>query len=129
MKSTPIFAAIIVCLFCIGCRNSTPKQFTERKLVIKNKETVRIAEIELQITNNGCGRKWVSEGDQPSFEKPYCDIVIKRRDSVIHAGSGFDPVYIGNISITIDRMNPWGREEDSIPPCGCRLWVRRVEGR
>lgn len=99
-------------------------EFTDQRLVIANKETVRIKELDLSITNNGCGRQWES-----GEEKPYCELIIRRKDSTLRAGNNFKPVYIGNIEITIDRMNPWGREEDSVPPGGCRVWVRKLEGR
>jgi hypothetical protein len=83
----------------------------------------------MTITNNGCGRKWIVEGDHPAFERAYCDIAINRGDKTIRAGNDSNPVYIGDVEIDIERMNPWGREEDSVPPGGCRLWVRRVGGR
>ena len=106
-----------------GC-SSQPKEFTDKKLVIPSKQTVKIKELDLSITNNGCGRQWES-----GAERPYCDLVIKRNDSTLHAGGDFKPVYIGNIEITIDKINPWGKEEDSIPPGGCRVWIRKLEGR
>ncbi|MEI2738273.1 MAG: hypothetical protein V9F01_05765 [Chitinophagaceae bacterium] len=83
----------------------------------------------MAITNNGCGRQWIEEDGKSGTEKPYCDLIIKYKDSIIHAGSDFKPVYIGNIEIVVDKMNPWGREEDSVPPGGCRVWVKRTEGR
>jgi hypothetical protein len=110
----------------ISCSNPS-KPFTERRITIGNKETVKISELDMTITNNGCGRKWISDGDNPSYEKPYCGLVITRKDSTLNAGSNFDPVYIGNVKIEIDRMNPWGREEDSIPPGGCRVIVRKMD--
>ena len=85
---------------------------------------MKIKELDLSITNNGCGRQWES-----GSEIPYCELIIKCKDSTIYAGSNFKPVYIGNIEIKLDRINPWGREEDSVPPGGCRVWVRKLEGR
>ncbi|MBC7874682.1 MAG: hypothetical protein H7Y01_11825 [Ferruginibacter sp.] len=124
MKTTLQFLAITACIFISAGCTSQPKEFKERKLVIASKETVRVKELDLTITNNGCGRKWTN-----SEERPYCELLIKYKDSTIHAGDDFNPVYIGNIEIDIDRMNPWGREEDSVPPGGCRLWVRKLAGR
>ncbi len=120
----------IACCFIItaGC-SSQVKDFTERKLIIASNQTVKIKELDLSITNHGCGRKWLSEGDNLPFERPYCDLVIKCKDSSFTAGEDFNPVYFGSIEITVDKMNPWGRLEDSIPPGGCQVWVRRVEGR
>lgn len=107
-----------------GCNSQLQKEFTERKLLIASKQTVTVKELSLSITNNGCGREWVD-----GAERPYCDLEIKRKDSIIHAGADFKPIYIGNIEIRIDKMNPWGRVEDSIPPGGCRLLVRKLPGR
>jgi hypothetical protein len=119
-------AAVSLLALMISCSNPS-KPFTERRIIIGNKETVKISELDLSITNNGCGRKWVSDGENPSYERPYCGLVIMRKDSMLNAGSNFDPVYIGNVKIEIDRMNPWGREEDSIPPGGCRVIVRKMD--
>lgn len=110
-----------------GC--SSQVAFKEKKIILKNDETVRIKEIDLTITNNGCGRKWISEDKKPSYERPYCDLEIKKGDKTITAGGDFEPVFIGNIQIIVEKMNPWGREEDSIPPRGCRVWVKLLEGR
>ncbi len=119
---------LIACMIAAGCSNP-PKPFTEKRYTIASKETLKISELNMTITNNGCGRKWISEGDQPSYERAYCDLVIKRNETTLHAGEDSRPVYIGDIEIDIEKMNPWGREEDSVPPGGCRLRVRRVEGR
>lgn len=130
MKSSIQTFAIVACFFTVaGCSSQAQKEFTEKKLVIASKQTAEVKELDLSITNNGCGRKWISEGDKPSFEQPYCDLVIKRKDSTIYAGGDFKPVYIGNIEITLDRINPWGVVEDSVPPGGCRVWIRKREGR
>jgi hypothetical protein len=126
MKPLIIIIAVTACFIMAGGCNSQPKEFTKKKLVIASKETLKVKQLDLSITNNGCGRKWIVEGDKPGYETPYCDLVIKNKDSIIHAGSNFDPVYIGNIEITLDKINPWGREEDSVPPGGCRIWVRKV---
>jgi hypothetical protein len=119
----------LVALAIIASCGNKPGPFTEKKFTIPAKKTVHISEVDLSITNNGCGRKWVTVDDHPASEKPYCELVIKRNGTTVNAGQDFKPVYIGNLEITIDRMNPWGREEDSIPPGGCRVWVRKVEGR
>jgi predicted membrane protein len=115
-----ILAVTVFMLMASGC-TTPPKQFTERRLVIASKETVSVNELNLSITNNGCGRQW--EGNA---ERPYCGLVIKRKDSTIMAGNDFNPVYIGNIKIQLDKMNPWGREEDSVPPGGCRVIITRL---
>lgn len=125
MKSILHFIAITCALFILaGCNSQLQKEFTERKLVIDSKQTVTVKELSLSITNNGCGREWVA-----GAERPYCELVIRHKDSIIHAGGDFKPIYIANIEIKIDKMNPWGREEDSVPPGGCRLLVRKLPGR
>ena len=129
MKQALSTLAISVCFFItVGC-SSQPKPFTERKIIIASKETVKVPELNLSITNNGCGRKWLSEEDKPSYERPYCDLIIKQKDSTITGGGDFKPIYVGNVEITIEKMNPWGVVEDSVPPGGCRVLVRKVEGR
>ncbi len=120
--SIKIFAVIACSIIVTGCSSQT-KEFTEKKLVIASKETAKIRELDLSITNNGCGRMWESGG-----ERPYCDLVIKHNDSTIHAGSDFKPIRIGNIEITVDKMNPWSRKEDSIPPGGCLVTITRLTG-
>lgn len=109
-----------------GC-GQPPKPFTEKRVVIANQETVKVPELHLSITNNGCGRAWMSEEEgKPSYEKPFCDLVIKQNDSTIRAGKNFNPIYIGNVKIVVDRMNPWGREEDSVPAGGCRVIISKL---
>jgi hypothetical protein len=108
-------------LVVVGCMYP-PKKFTEKRLVIASKETVRINELDMSITNGGCGRKWINGG-----ERPYCDLVIKTKDSTWHFGDSFDPLYIKNLKLKIDKMNPWGRAEDSVPPGGCRIIVTRLD--
>jgi hypothetical protein len=125
MKSG-LYLMIIIFFIAAGSCTMPVSEFTEKKLVIGSKQTVRIPELDLVITNNGCGRKWMMDN---GGERPYCDLVFKRKDSVLQGGGDFKPVYLGNIEITIDKINPWGMEEDSIPPGGCRVRVRKVEGR
>ncbi len=104
-----------------------PKKFTEKRLVIANKQTVSIKELDMTITNNGCGRKWVVEDGKAAAERPYCDLVVKTKDSTWHFGDSFDPLYIKNLKLLVDKMNPWGREEDSVPPGGCRVIVTKQD--
>ena len=129
MKLIVSIFAIVTCFFVDAGCSSQPKRFTEKKLVISSKETVKIPELNLSITNDGCGRKWVVEGDKPGYEIPYCGLLIKQKDSAIQGGGDFMPIYIGNVEITIEKMNPWGAEDDSVPPGGCRVLARKLEGR
>ena len=129
MKRSVLIFTIIACFFiATGC-SSQPKPFTEKTIIIAAKQTVKVPELNLSITNNGCGRKWIVEGDNPAYEKPFCGLVIQQKDSTVTGGGDFKPLYIGNVEITIDKMNPWGREEDSVPAGGCRVLVKKVEGR
>lgn len=119
------FLAVAGCMY-------PPKKFTEKRLVIARNETVRINELDMTITNNGCGRKWIMENakdgeDIEGFIRLYCDLLVKTNDSTWHFGSSFDPLYIKNLKLLIDKMNPWGREEDSVPPGGCRVIVTRLD--
>ena len=101
-----------------------PKKFTEKRLVIASKQTASIEELNMTITNSGCGRKWMTDH---GGERTYCDIIVKVKDSIWHFGDSFDPLYIRNLRLLIDKMNPWGREEDSIPPGGCRIIITRLD--
>lgn len=127
-RKEPIFSFAAFLFLIIGCSNPS-KPFTERRIVIASKQTIKVPELNLLITNNGCGRKWISDGDKPAYETPFCGLDIKRDDITLHGGGDFKPIYIGNAEITIDKMNPWGAAEDSVPPGGCRVLVRQVEGR
>ena len=128
MKWRIYLLVIAGCAIVAGC-SERQKPFTEKRIIVASKQTIKIKELGMTITNNGCGRKWVSDGDNPSYEKAYCDIVIERDGKTIKAGKDQEPVYFGDLEIDIERMNPWGREEDSVPPGGCRLRVKRVAGR
>jgi hypothetical protein len=100
----------------------TPSRFTEKKLVIAAKQTVRVAGTGMSVTNEGCGRKWIG-----SEERPYCDISVTFKDSTYHFGQSFSPLFILNYKLEIEKMNPWGIEEDSVPAGGCRIRVVRLD--
>ena len=119
---TFLFSGILLMLM-IGCMNP-PKRFTEKRLVIASKESASIKELGMTITNGGCGRKWMTDN---GGEKPYCDLTVNTKDSIYHFGDSFEPLYIKNIKLVVDKMNPWGREEDSVPAGGCRVIVTRLE--
>lgn len=112
---------ILVMLFFTSCVYRE-EPFTTGTYVIKAKETIQISQLHLSITNTGCGRAWVGES-----EKPYCGLDIRHRDSLYHTGESFRPFYIGTIRIQIDKMNPWGVMEDSVPPGGCRIIVTKLD--
>ncbi|HWR32449.1 MAG TPA: hypothetical protein VN451_02915 [Chitinophagaceae bacterium] len=106
---------------------SRPEKFTERRLIIASRQTEKIEELYMSITNGGCGREWISEDSKPAYERAYCDLTVKLKDSTYHFGDSFSPLYINNLKLVVDKMNPWGKEEDSIPPGGCRIIVTRME--
>lgn len=116
----------ILFLLVAGCMYP-PKKFTEKRLVIASNQTVSIEDLNISITNAGCGRKWIVEDGKAAGERPYCDLLVKIKDSTWHFGDSFDPLYIKNLKLVIDKMNPWGREEDSVPPGGCRIIVTRLD--
>ena len=127
MKSNAIFFIIVTSLVTTMACMYPPKNFKEKKLVIASKETVRINELDMTISNNGCGRKWIVEDDKAAGERPYCDLIVKINNSTWHFGSSFDPLYIKNLKLVIDKMNPSGREEDSVPPGGCCIMVTKLD--
>ena len=100
-----------------------PQRFSEKRIVIAAKQTVHVGEIGMTIINGGCGRKWMNGGE----ERPYCELTVKIKDSIYHFGQSFDPLYIRNYKLEIEKMNPWGREEDSVPPGGCRIHIVRLD--
>lgn len=105
-----------------GCTQKAGN-FTERSLVVKKDETVRIRELDMSITNKGCGRKWmVNNGG----ESPFCELEVKVSDSVYHFGNSFDSLVIKDLSLKIDKMNPWNVMEDSVPGGGCRIIVTKL---
>jgi hypothetical protein len=127
MKPVTIITGFVLGLWlCTGC-GQPPAAFKEKRVVIAPKETIQVHELNLSVTNEGCGRKWVSEEGKPAYEQAYCGLVIKYKDSTVHS-SNSQPVYINDIVVRIDKMNPWGREEDSVPAGGCRVIISKVEG-
>jgi hypothetical protein len=127
MKSKAVFISIASCfVMTIACMDP-PKKFTEKRLVIASKETVRINELDMSITNGGCGRKWIVEDGHPTSERPYCELDVKIKDSTWYFGNSFDPLYIKNLKLVIDKMNPWGAWEDHVPPGGCRIIVTKLD--
>jgi hypothetical protein len=115
-----ILIFFIAMQFC-SCMHS-PSRFSEKKFVIGAKQTVRVAEIGMSVTNEGCGRKWIG-----NEERPYCDISVRFKDSIYHFGESFAPLFILNYKLEIEKMNPWGREEDSVPAGGCRINIVRLD--
>ena len=63
---------VLLFLFDAGC--STTKEFTDREIIVESNQTVAIKELDLKITNKGCGRDWVSDDIGQSYEKPVCDL-------------------------------------------------------
>lgn len=120
------FILLAALSLCLGCANTTKSPFTEKRIVIGSKQTVEIKEIDLSITNEGCGRKWISEGEKPSYERPFCTIDITYKKEKFFAGEDFDTVRIKDLLLVVEEINPWGRERDSIPAGGCRVWVKQV---
>lgn len=126
MKMKWMFNSAVLISLTAACM-SRPEKFTEKRLIIAAKETVKINELAMSITNGGCGRKWISESNKPAYESAYCELSVKTKDSTYRFGDSFSPLYIKNIKLVVDKMNPWGREEDSIPAGGCRIVVTRLE--
>ena len=124
MKSNAVFFLLTSFSVALNGCMYPPKKFTEKRLVIANNQTVTINELSISVTNSGCGRKWMTDN---GGERPYCDLSVKTKDSTWHFGDSFSPLYINNIKLIIDKMNPWGREEDSVPPGGCRIIITKLD--
>jgi hypothetical protein len=125
MKYSLSFILVAILLLAISACEGPPARFTEKRMVIASKETVKLAEIGLSITNNGCGREWISEKGKPAYERAFCGLVVKYKDSTAQSRDGY-PIYIKDIKVLIDKMNPWGVVEDSVPPGGCRVIITRL---
>lgn len=109
-----------VSFFC-ACNQHPGIAFTEKTYILQREETIRIPELDIRISNKGCGRQWEGES-----EVPYCELELKAADTTIQFGQSFAPVYFRNLEIKVMQMNPWNREEDSIPPGGCRVLVHKL---
>ncbi len=105
---------------------SSTKEFTDREIIVESKETVVIKELDLKITNKGCGRQWESKEGKEPYETAYCELVYQLKDSVKYAGDSYKPVYFGDIEIKLTGMNPWSAAEKGIPGGGCRLSIKRI---
>jgi hypothetical protein len=119
----PFILFITTCFFITGCMYP-PERFTEKRVVIGSKQSTRINELGMTISNGGCGRKWMTNN---GGERPYCDLVVKWKDTTYRFGDSFEPLYINNLKLVIDKMNPWGREVDSVPAGGCRIIVTKLD--
>lgn len=126
MKGKGIYSLpVILFVAATGCMYP-PKKFTEKRLVIPGMQTVRVEELDISITNGGCGKEWITDSDPP-YEKPYCNLVVKTKDSTWHFGSSFDPLYIKNLKLVIDKINDRTSNEDSVPPGGCRIIITKLD--
>ena len=112
-------------LLFLGCRYPQ-KEFKEKTLIVEAKQTVPVSELGISIHNEGCGREWVSEEGKPAMERAFCEVTVKTTDSVYHFSNTNKPLFIKNIRLDLEKMNPWGRVEDSIPPGGCRIRVTKL---
>lgn len=119
------FLLLLNCWFSCGLPDPP---FKEGRYIIASKQTVRVPELDLSVTNNGCGRRWINEGGQPAYESEFCELLIKYKDSTISAGKNDAPVIIGNAKIQLDQVNSESQEEDSIPPAGCRVIITKLHG-
>src|SRR5688500_15811878 len=123
---------VYLLIFLLGISHmhcSERESFSEERFIIRKNQTVRVNQLDLSITNRGCGRQWIDKAAGQGYERPYCDIEVRRGDKVSSAGEDFEPVYIGNLMVQVEKMNPWERLEDSIPPGGCKVLVKLLDSR
>ncbi|OPZ19286.1 MAG: hypothetical protein BWZ05_00200 [Bacteroidetes bacterium ADurb.BinA245] len=124
----PLFLRMkLIFLVLLGCGCMYPqKVFKEKTIIISANQSVSVSELGLTIKNQGCGRQWVSTNGEPAYERAFCDITVKTKDSTYHFNPARNQFFIKNIQFDIEKMNPWGRVEDSIPPGGCRIKVSKL---
>jgi len=108
-------------IFYSACNHHPGNSFTEKSYILKREQTIRIPELDLQISNKGCGRQWTDQS-----ETPFCELELKAADTSFRFGHSFSSVYFRNLEIKVMKMNPWNREEDSIPPGGCLVMVHKL---
>ncbi len=118
---------IVVMLASPGCGDRY-RVFEDQRLIIPVNKTIRVKGADLSITNKGCGRKWMATEGKPAYEQPYCSLELRYNGKTSLFSEGYGPFYAGEMEVRIEKMNPWGGEEDSIPPGGCRVLVRKVPG-
>lgn len=102
------------------------KQFKEKTITFGANQLISIAELGLTIKNQSCGRQWISTNGEPAYERAFCDITVKTKDSTYHFNTALDRFFIKNIQFDIEKINPWGKEEDSVPAGGCRIKVLKL---
>lgn len=115
---------IISVFMLFSCNQPAP--FDEGKYIIEKGKTITISQLRLSITNNGCGREHIVSEGQFAGERPFCQLKLTYGDSSLLLGAGFKPVIFGPARIVMDKINPWGREEDSVPAGGCRVIITRL---
>lgn len=108
-----------------GCTGKA-SNFTERSFVVNRDETVRIVELDMSIYNKGCGRMWMTDN---GGERAFCELEVKTGDSIYRFGRSYDSLVIKDVSLKIDKMNPWNNMEDSVPAGGCRIIVTKLPGK
>ena len=106
---------------------TSQKDINDTLVIVKRGETIKIKELDLKITNKGCGREWVSSNNGESSEKPVCELTYVLGDSTKYGGNSYKPVYFRDIEIKIEKMNVWNKEEDGVPAGACRLWIRKLK--
>src|SRR5262245_3603726 len=105
MRSNALFVMMTVAFLAMIACMYPPKKFTEKRLVIPDRGSVRIDELDLTITNNFCGGEWIKvekaiEGEwKEGYKRLYCDLIVKTKDSTLHFGGSFGPLYIKNLKL------------------------------
>lgn len=122
MKITTLFLTACSLLVAGSCTQKTTN-FTAKTIVVKRDETIRIRELGMSITNKGCGRMWMTDN---GGEQAFCELEVKVSDSVYRFGRSYDSLVIKDVSLRIDKMNPWNNMEDSVPGGGCRIVVTKL---
>jgi hypothetical protein len=112
-------------LLLTGCfascsSNSQTKLIMDKKIIVEDGKTVNIKEAGVSITNNGCGREWGDFG-----ERAYYHVRVKKGDSTYNMPERFQPLYIGELQLKVDKANVWHNMEDSVPPGACRIHIQR----
>src|SRR5689334_3406589 len=105
-------------------RCHSPVVFTEKVYFLNHDDSIYVNDLNVSIVNKGCGRQWRSGKGGPPFETVWCLIQVRHKNEPVQVLNSEGKIYSGEAEITVEKVNPGGAIEDSIPPGGCRIRVK-----
>ena len=121
MKLPAYTIGLLLTASLISCNGKgQTKTGMDKKIIVGKEKTVQVKEAGITITNEGVGREFGESG-----ERPFYHISVKKGDSTYRFPQKFEALYVDDLQLQMDKVNPWEREEDSVPPGGCRIHIQR----